>query len=222
MQRHFTREYEERTTLRDGTPVLLRLLRPDDRALLTHGFERLSAESRYTRFFAPKLTLSEDELDYLCNIDHEAHFAIGAARELEDGRLHGLGVARFIAMRDEPGVAEAAITVTDEAQGRGLGRLLFLRLAAAARERGIEKLRCEVLGSNAGMKHLLDTIAPDREIAVTQGVMTFDVPVPDVAPREPISGPAPQGAMYRLLRAAAENTVDWTDAIRKLWGRPRT
>jgi GNAT superfamily N-acetyltransferase len=215
--RFFTLDYEERTKLRDGTPILLRLLRPDDRVMLKQGFEKLSAESRYTRFFAAKQTLTEDELDYLCNIDHEKHFAIGAVNE-DTGA--GMGIARFIALDDE--IAEAAITVADEAQGRGLGRLLFLRLCAAARERGISSFKCEVLGTNAGMKHLLEAIAPDRQIEVTQGVMSIELVVPDVAPTQSIAGPPPQNAMYRLFRAAAENAVDWTETIRKLWGRGRT
>ena len=222
MARHFTLDYEERAQLRDGTPIVLRLLRPEDRELLKQGFERLSPESRYTRFFAPKLTLTDDELRYLCEIDQESHFAIGALRTGENGEPVGMGIARFIALRDEPGVAEAAITVADEAQGRGLGRLLFLRLCAAARERGIAKFKCEVLGTNAGMKHLLDAIAPDRRIEVTQGVMTFELAVPDVSATATSGGPSPQNAMYRLFRAAAENTVDWTESIRKLWGRGRT
>ena len=220
MPRHFTSDYEERTTLRDGTPIVVRLLRADDKALLRAGFERLSAESRYARFFSPKSTLTDDELSYLCDIDQEDHFAIGALREEADGTVTGLGIARFIEVSN--GTAEAAIAVADEMHGRGLGRLLFLRLCAAANERGITTFKCEVLGSNTSMKHLLDAIAPDHEVAVTQGVMSFDLNVPQILPTEPISGPAPQGPMYRLFRAVAENAGDWTEAIRNLWARART
>lgn len=218
--RHFTSEYSEQTTLRDGTVVTLRLLRPEDRELLRAGFERLSAESRYARFFAPKHTLSEDELDYLCNVDQESHFAIGALRE-SDGA--GLGIARFIGIGN--GAAEAAIAVADEMHGRGLGKLLFLRLCAAANERGIHTFKCEVLGSNAGMQHLLDAIGMQREVGVSQGVVTFDLAVPQVSPSDAPGGPAPQGPMYRLFRAVAEKAEgwgDWTETIRKLWARGRT
>jgi len=216
VSRHFTFDYEERATLRDGTPIVMRLLRPEDKQLLREGFERLSPESRYTRFFSPKQALSDDELHYLCDIDQENHFAIGAARELEDGTRVGLGIARFIKIAD--GVAEAAVAVADEMQGRGLGRLLFLRLCAAARERGITTFQCEVLGSNASMKHLLDALGVEREVTVSQGVVSFDLQVPEILPTEPISTPAPEGPMYRLLRAASENASDWTVAIRNLWG----
>lgn len=218
MPRHFTFDYEERTQLRDGTAIVVRLLRPDDKQLLLDGFLKLSAESRYARFFAPKQTLTDDELRYLCEIDQETHFAIGAYREIETGPI-GLGIARFIALADTPTTAEAAIAVADEAQGRGLGRLLFLRLCAAALERGVTRFRCEVLGSNASMKHLLDAIAPDQDVEVTQGVCTFEVNVPEVDAAQSIATAAPDSPMYRLFRAAAENMGDWTETIKKLWTR---
>ena len=45
--------------------MVIRPIEPDDRAALAEGFERLSAESRYRRFFAPVPHLSEHDLDYL-------------------------------------------------------------------------------------------------------------------------------------------------------------
>ena len=183
-QRHFGPDYVERAVLRDGTPVRLRLLAPEDKPLLRSGFEKLSPESRYARFLAPKTTLSDDELRYLCDIDQHDHFALGAISEAGDGQGTpvGLGIARFIRLPDHPTTAEAAIAVADEAQGRGLGRLLFLRLCAAAAERGVERFRCEVLGSNTGMANLLKTIDPDRSIEVGSGVMSIDLAIPGVTP----------------------------------------
>ena len=91
--RHFTLDYLEHAELRDGTPVLLRLLRPTDKQLLRTGFEHLSSESRYARFFTPKTSLTDDELRYLTDIDQEDHVAIGAASE-RDGQETGLAVAQ--------------------------------------------------------------------------------------------------------------------------------
>jgi GNAT superfamily N-acetyltransferase len=220
MDRHFTLDYVERAVLRDGTPILLRLLAPDDKPLLKAGFERLSDESRYARFLGPKTTLSDDELRYLTEIDHENHFALGAVREGGDGRGEpvGLGIARFIRL-DDGTSAEAAIAVADEIQGCGLGRLLFVRLCAAAAERGIDRFHCEVLGSNTEMAALIAKVSPDRTIEVESGIMRIELPLPNVAPREPAEGPPPAGPMYRLFRAAAENAVEWTAAVRKLWRR---
>lgn len=213
-ERHFTPEYVEHAVLSDGTPVMLRLLRASDKELLRAGFEQLSPESRYSRFLAPKSALSDEELRYLTEIDQESHFALGA---VADGEPHrGFGIARFIKL-DEPGTAEAAVTVVDDMQNKGLGKLLFLRLCAAAAERGVDRFRCEVLGSNRTMTALLAHIAPERTIDVEHGVMRFDLPVPPVPPDLPITEPSPPSAMYRLFRAAAENTVEWTEAVRRLW-----
>jgi hypothetical protein len=66
--------------------------RPADKELLRTGFERLSGQSRYARFFTPRTALSDDELRYLTEVDQEDHVAIGAASE-RDGEQSGLGVA---------------------------------------------------------------------------------------------------------------------------------
>ena len=199
--RHFTADYVERATLRDGTHVVLRLLVAEDRELLRRGFERLSAESRYTRFLVPKQRLTEEELTYLCDVDQENHFALGAVREDGDGHGNpvGLGIARFIRLAD--GVtAEAAIAVADEAQHKGLGKLLFVRLVAAGLERGIERFRCEVLCSNASMQTLISAVAPEHRTEIESGVMRIDFVLPQGA----------EGPMYDVFRAAARRHVEIT------------
>jgi ribosomal protein S18 acetylase RimI-like enzyme len=230
--RFFTLDYVEHAVLSDGTEVELRLIRPEDKELLRAGFDRLSPESRYARFLAPKTSLSEDELRYLCEVDHESHLAIGAVRQHRDGDAGkdpvGLGIARFIRLPDTPSTpstpstpntAEAAIAVADEAQHRGLGRLLFMRLVAAAAERGVERFRCEVLGSNTGMAGLLAEVAPERSVEVGSGVMSIEMALPNVTPTEPPAAGPLHSPMYRLFRAVAQNAVDWTFAVRNLWRR---
>lgn len=216
-RRFFTSDYVERATLRDGTPVLVRLVCPEDKELLRQGFERWSNESRYTRFHAPKSRLTDDELRYLTEVDQETHFALGAIHEAGNGHGEavGLGIARFIRLPDQPGqpvTAEAAISVSDEAQGKGLGRLLFLRLCAAAAERGVERFRCEVLGSNASMTHVIDAIAPVHTTEVSSGVMSIDFPVPHLPPDLAPTAP-PEGAMYRFFRAVAQGAIQLTRRI---------
>src|SRR5436305_11121880 len=134
MTRRFDASWREEAVLEGGTRATLRMLGPDDKALLRAGFEQLSAASRYRRFHGPKASLSEAELRYLTECDGENHFAVGATAII-DGHEQGVGVARCIRLRDRPEVAEAAITVVDAWQGRGLGKLLLHRLMEAAHER---------------------------------------------------------------------------------------
>lgn len=214
MTRHFSPEYAEEVALHDGTIVRLRLVVPDDKERLRTGFDRLSAASRYARFLGTKDSLSDDELRYLTEVDQEAHVAIGAL--LPDGG--GAGIARFVRLA-EPETAEAAIAVADELHGRGLGKLLFLRLCAAATERGIARFRCEVLDSNTAMHALIEDIAPDAAVSTVAGVVTIEMAIPEVLPTESVAGPAPPGPMYGLFRKVAENAIDWSSAWRRLWRR---
>ncbi len=219
--RAFSADYVERVTLRDGTLVLLRLVRRDDTEQLRTGFERWSPQSRYARFLAPKQRLSSDELRYLCDVDQETHFALCAVRDGE-GDPAGLGIARFIRLtgtehvEDEPVMAEAAIAVADELHGQGLGSILFERLVAAAAERGIERFRCEVLAENASMKALIEKLAPVHQTQLGDGLVTIDFALPDVRASETERRAS---AMYRFFRAAASGAVEWTDSVRRFWRR---
>jgi len=136
--------------LRDGTRVAIRPIEPSDRAALAEGFERLSPESRYRRFFSPVAELSEHDLDYLTAVDHHDHEALVAVEEATGA---GIGVARYVRTGD--GVAEPAIVVADDWQGRGAGAELLAALADRAREEGIHRFEAPVLAHNSEAIRLL-------------------------------------------------------------------
>lgn len=138
-----------RVPLRDGSSATIRPLLPSDRETLAEGMRRLSPWSRYMRFFAPVVRLSNTWLDYLTLIDQERHFAWIAHRE-------GVAVAtaRYVRTSDAP-VAELAITVVDDVQGLGLGRWMLGAVAVAADLNGIAHLEGDVLAENAPMLRLV-------------------------------------------------------------------
>ena len=213
----YTAAYIEDAVLRDGTRVRLRLIRPEDKAALRAGFEKLSPASRYLRFFAPKDTLTDTELAYLTECDGIDHVAIAAAH-IDDngGEGEGLGVARFIRGKADRATAEAAVAVLDEIQGRGLGTLLLARLIAAARERGIERFTCDVLGDNAPMLELIANFAPDRMVGIGSGVVSIEFALPEVEPQAPAAEPPRESALYRFFRMVAEGALEWREAIARL------
>jgi len=182
----FGDDYREDVTLKDGTRVVLRMVRPSDREHLRRGFARMSPKSRYFRFFTAKESLSEEELRRLTEVDGENHVAIGAVRPGNDGDGEGLGIARFFRLRDEPDVAEPAIAVVDDFQGRGLGTLLLHRLGAAAMERGITCFRCEVLADNQRMRSILEKASPDAWFArPVGGIVELELRLPHAMLEEP-------------------------------------
>ena len=95
--------------------MLVRAIAPEDRDELAAGFERLSPESRYRRFFGAMPRLSSRDLDRLTQVDHHDHEALVAVEEAS-GR--GVAVARFV--RTQPDEAEPAVVVADDWQRRGL------------------------------------------------------------------------------------------------------
>ena len=132
--------------LRDGAAIPVRPLERSDRAELAAMVERLSERSRYLRFSAPKPRLTSRELDLLIDVDHHRNEALVA---LDPDTGHGIAVVRWVAAPGEPGVAEIAVTVADEWQGRGLGPALLARLVDLARAEGLTALRASVLAVNA-------------------------------------------------------------------------
>lgn len=143
--------FDRPVSLEDGKLLHLRWIRPTDAALLRDGFRRLSMQSRLMRFFAPLHTLSDESVRYLTEVDGIHHAAL-VALSIPGGKAldeQAFGIARFIRSADDPRSAEAAVTVTDDAQGHGLGRCLIETLAMAARERGVATFEANVLSSNA-------------------------------------------------------------------------
>jgi len=213
----FDDHYNEVVQLRNGEEVHLRLLCPRDKELLQDGFRSLSPESRYKRFFAAKLALSEAELKYLTEMDQTNHVAIGAEISTGDGHLEGLGVARFVRYTDHPDVAEVAITVRDSMQGHGLGTVLLQRLIAAAGERGVERLRFQVLNSNQPMQSLLRDVAPGATIVDrTGGVTTVEFAIPNVSPEQPEDQSHHHNSVFAFFDLAVKGTLQLQRALARL------
>lgn len=145
------------TRLADGTRVVIREIRPEDKRMLAKGLELLSEETRRRRFLAAKPRFTSAELRYLTEIDGDRHFALVAvlAEELD----HVVGVARFVVLPGTGGTAETAIVVGDPWQRRGLGRRLALLLADAARERGVKRFSATMLSDNPAALALMRTLA---------------------------------------------------------------
>jgi RimJ/RimL family protein N-acetyltransferase len=172
-----TREFLSARTLdcelRDGTRVRVRPIAPDDKGRLAEGMKRLSPQSRYRRFFSNMETLDPALLRYLTEVDYSDHFAWLVVSREEPGEP-AVGVGRYIRLRDRPTVAEVAITVRDDYQGRGLGTLLLDLLGLVALEHGIDEFVAIVQPENSPMRALLHSVgidlAWDAEMGALRGI----------------------------------------------------
>ena len=142
--------------LRDGRRVHLRPLGPDDKNALREGFDRLSKQSKYFRFHSAMGGLTAAQLRYLTEVDQENHHA-WCAYILDGEREVGVGVARCVRLDDRPDVAEFAVTVIDEYQLLGAGKILLEKLVLLARQSGISAFKGYVHRDNTAMTSLLRT-----------------------------------------------------------------
>lgn len=133
--------------LAGGLLVRLRPIVPGDREELARGYAQLSEESRVRRFLAAPSHLTEEMLEYLTEVDYRDHFALVALAVEEPGEP-GIGVARYVRLEQEPDTAEAAVTVLDDYQGRGVATVLMEALAVTAVENGIRRFCGYALADN--------------------------------------------------------------------------
>jgi L-amino acid N-acyltransferase YncA len=174
----------ERVVLRDGTVVTVRPIRPDDAPRLQATFGRLSEQTISLRFLSHRKTLPDAEAWQLAALDYQSRMALVAAVE-EQGQEILIGVARY-ALGDpaRPNVAEAAVTVEDRYQGRGLGLLLATRLAAYARAHGITTWLAEVSVDNNRMIQFIRRSGLPVQRKLESGVWELQVSLEGVPPPE--------------------------------------
>ena len=178
--------------LPDGGEVLVRAVRPEDKPLFVRGWERFGEESRYRRFMGAKPRLSTRELSFFTEIDHVDHEALGA---LDPAGGEGLGVARYVRHPDRPHAAEAAVSVIDAMQGRGLGGILLRRLCHRAAQNGIRTFTAAMLTTNHSMLRLFEKLGKVRvtgrsgaEISIDVELAVSDSPTLELALRSAATG----------------------------------
>ena len=198
----FIRARTTTIALGNGLKIGVRPIVPSDREGIAEALARVSEQSRFRRFFRVVTSLTDRELDYLTEVDYRDHFAwiahtVGSQPGLGQ---EGLGVARYIRLPEEPHVAEAAITVVDEYQRMGIGRILLELLSESAQGNGIRVFRGYALPEN---RPLLDSAARRGLSATTEsGVARLDVELPPPTGLE-------ASHIYSLLKEVAAGAIEF-------------
>ena len=143
--------------LNDGTRVSLRCITPADEQRLRDGIAKLSAESRYLRFFSPAPALPDAVVRRLVNVDGHDHIGWGAVcTDCDDwpaiGAVH--------AVRDSRGgsVGEYSIAVLDGFQGKGLARMLTAALLIQCLAEDMLILDVHMLSENDAARRLVKSL----------------------------------------------------------------
>jgi len=137
--------------LRDGREVTLRAIDPADGPRIRRAFERLSAESRYSRFLQHKKQLDPAALERGVHPRPGKDFAFVAAVGIgEDCEI--VGAAQYVRVDGaDPATCEFAITVAEDWRGAGLAGRLLGSLIRRARHDDYARMEGAVLAANAAM-----------------------------------------------------------------------
>jgi GNAT superfamily N-acetyltransferase len=140
--------YSATDALRDGRPIEIRALRPEDQADFLAAVGRIGTQSLYRRFFAVKRHFTEREIAAHVNVDFVTHVALIAVAR-DGGREVIVGGGRYVVTA--AGKAEVAFAIVDQYQGQGIGAALLRHLVVIARAAGLNEMVAEVLADNRAM-----------------------------------------------------------------------
>jgi GNAT superfamily N-acetyltransferase len=137
--------------LRDGGEVMLRAIAEADAPEIVQAFERLTADSRYSRFMQHKQRLDPVALERGVHPRPGRDFAFVATIPAADG-IDIVGAAQYVrAAGRSPRKCEFAITVAEDWRGTGLATQLLASLVRRARRDGYRMMEGSVIANNAPM-----------------------------------------------------------------------
>ncbi len=161
--RPYPKEWERHLTLRDGTAVFVRPVRPEDEPLYPAFFAHVTEQDLRLRFFAPVRTFTHTFIARFTQLDYARAMAFIA---LEEASGEMLGVVRLHANANYDS-GEYAILVRSDLKGRGLGWLLMQMVIEYARAEGLRHIEGQVLAENTTMRAMCRelgfTVAPDAD-----------------------------------------------------------
>jgi len=143
----YPKKYELESKLKDGRPVFLRPIKPEDEPLENELWKTFSEETQRFRFFSPMRTWSHATLVRYTNVDYDREIAIVGILT-ENGGRKMIGVVRMIMDPPDFRTAEVAIVVGDPWQGLGLGSKMMDCIIEIAKDKDLKSVYGLILRDN--------------------------------------------------------------------------
>jgi len=142
-------ELERYETLRDGTEIFFRPVKPTDEPALSEMLYSLSEESVRTRYMTHTMVFPHRDIQRFTNIDYRQDIAIvGIIPRVSGEEI--VALAQYF-LDPKTQVAEVAFLVQDEWQQKGMGTFLLDYITKIAKQRGVKSFYAKVLPNNKPM-----------------------------------------------------------------------
>jgi acetyltransferase len=152
----------------------IRPIGPEDKPLVRTFYDELSDRSRRLRFLVPTSEISDEDLEYLTDVDHRRHEAVVAL----DDEDRMIGVARYVRTPGDRDSAEVAVVVVDDRQNEGVGTALLDRLTQHARENGIKRYTALVSQDNDIVVNALERAGAETTGTTGEGEIEYGLELP--------------------------------------------
>jgi len=165
-------------TMKDGTEVTIRPIRPEDEPLMVKFHEMLSEQTvfmRYFRTFALDQRVAHERLTRICFNDYDRELALVADRKLPENGGHEILAAARLTRVPGTDEAEFSVLVTDPYQRRGLGPELLRRLLEVARQEKVRRITAEILRDNLPMQNICKNLGFHLERVPREGVVRAEI-----------------------------------------------
>ena len=145
----YPEEMEHYNTLRDGTEIFFRPIKPTDEPALSEMLYSLSEKTVQTRYMAGTMVFPHSDVQQLANIDYRKDIAIiGVVPGISEEEI--VAIAQYFLDPDGQS-AEVAFLVQDEWQSKGMGTFLLDYITQIAKLRGVKRFYAKVLPNNKPM-----------------------------------------------------------------------
>jgi acetyltransferase len=154
--RPYPHQYVDTYTIKSGTDITLRPIRPEDEPKLVEFHDRISEHSIYMRYASlmkQEQRVAHERLSRVCFIDYDREMALVA--EMPDGEIVGVGRITRQPGRNE---AEFAMLVIDDCQGEGIGTELLRRLVQVGEDENLDRITADILRRNRAMQHVCEKL----------------------------------------------------------------
>ncbi|GAB3915289.1 hypothetical protein GCM10011575_39910 [Microlunatus endophyticus] len=153
--------------LADGDVATVRMLQPDDRDALLDLHRRTDPDNLRLRFFTASPATARRYAEGLLDRADQVIVLVVVRHDI----LIGVAAAELVG----PDTAEVAFLVDPAAHGLGIGTLLLEHLAAAARNRGIERFVAEMLAENGPMIKVFADAGFGYRRTLERGVISLEL-----------------------------------------------
>ena len=167
----YPEELEHYDTLRDGTEIFFRPVKPTDETALSQMLYSLSAQSVKTRYMTHTMRFPHKDVQLLTNIDYVNDLAIvGTVPGVSGDQI--VAIAQYF-LDATSKTAEIAFLVHDEWQDKGMGTYLLNYITKIAIDKEIRKFYAKVLPVNRSMIALFNNSSFDIETKFDGEVYTI-------------------------------------------------